>query len=343
MLSHFNISSNIEGVAQVVPSAKKKDKLLHTLPLFHSFGYMTMWLGLNHGLPLVMHSNPLDAITVGQLVKEQKVTMLWTTPTFLQSYITHIPPDLFGSLRFVLTGAEKLATKCSDNFTERFGLRPVEGYGITECSPVIATSTLDIRLPGVFQVGSVPGSVGQPLPGVMVRIVDPDTFEELPHNTEGLLLVKGPNIMKGYHLRPDLTNAAMHDGWYITNDIALIDENEYIIITDRIARFSKIDGVIVPHTKIEEALHDAFETRERRFVVTTIPCKEKGEQIAIVHTAPQETIPQLVERLSAQGLPNPFIPRVEDFIPIDAIPLLATGKVNLRMVKHHAAEWIKGQ
>lgn len=173
----------------------------------------------------------------------------------------------------------------------------------------------------------------------MVRVVDPDTFEELPHNTEGLLLVKGPNNMLGYHLRPDLTAAAMIDGWYITNDIALIDENEFIIITDRLARFSKIEGEIIPHTKIEEALHNAYNTQERRFVVTTIPSKDKGEQIAIVHTAPQEEIPKIIDQLSAQGFPNPFIPKAEDFIPIDSIPLLATGKINLRMVKRHATEW----
>lgn len=340
-LSHFNISSNIEGVAQVVPSATKKDKLLHTLPLFHSFGYMTMWLGLNHGIPLVMHSNPLDAIAIGKLVKEQKVTMLWTTPTFLNAYTTQVPPEMFGSLRFVLTGAEKLVTKHSEAFNERFGIRPVESYGTTECSPIIATSTLDIRLPGIYQTGSLPGSVGQPLPGVMVRIVDPDSFEELPLGTEGLLLVKGPNVMQGYANRPDLTKLAMQGEWYITNDIAVIDENEFIIITDRIARFSKINGEMIAHTKIEEVLHNVSNTPDHRFVVTTVP-SEKGESLAIVHTAPQSEIPQLItlfcSQLSAEELSNFFIPTLDHFIPIDSIPLLATGKVNFRFIKQYATE-----
>jgi len=341
MLSHFNISSNVEAVSRVVPAITNKDKLLHILPLFHSFGYMTMWLGLNHGLPLVLHPNPLDANGIAKLVKEQKVTMMWTTPSFLKSYIPQISPDMFGALRFVLTGAEKLPTKLADAFMRKFGLRPVEGYGTTECSPVIAASTLDVRLPGVYQAGSVKGSVGQPLPGVRVKVVDHNTFEELPHNVAGLLLVKGPNVMKGYLNRDDLTEKVMHEGWYITGDIAIIDDNDYISITDRLSRFSKIAGEMIPHGRIEEALHNIEESDEQIFVVTSIPNEKKGESLVVLHTLEEAKIHSILQKLSSQNLPKLYIPRFDHFIKVERLPQLGSGKIDLKAVKKIALQELK--
>ncbi|MEC7840303.1 MAG: MFS transporter [Chlamydiota bacterium] len=338
MLSHFNVSSNVEAVSRVVPATTNKDKLLHTLPLFHSFGYMTMWLGLNHGLPLVMHPNPLDAAGVGELVKQHKITMMWTTPSFLKSYIPQITPDMFGALRFVLTGAEKLPDKIADAFQRRFGIRPVEGYGTTECSPVIAASTLDVRLPGVYQAGSVKGSVGQPLPGVRTKVVDHNTFEDLPSNHPGLLLVKGPNVMKGYLNHEYLTNEVMHNGWYITGDIAIIDDNDYISITDRLSRFSKIGGEMVPHGRIEEALHSLENVEEQVFVVTSIPNEKKGESLAVLHTLEEGKIHSILQKLAAQDLPRLYIPRFDHFIKVKQLPLLGSGKIDLKAVKQIALE-----
>ncbi|MEM1282279.1 MAG: MFS transporter [Chlamydiota bacterium] len=338
MLSHFNVSSNVEAVSQVVPATTRKDKLLHTLPLFHSFGYMTMWLGLNHGLPLVLHPNPLDAANIGNLIKDHKVTMMWTTPSFLKAYIPQISADMLGALRFVLTGAEKLPKKLADIFQIKFGIRPIEGYGTTECSPVIAASTLDIRLPGVYQAGSLEGSVGQPLPGIRVKVVDPTTNEKLPHNKPGLLLIKGPNVMKGYLHREDLTKKVMVDGWYITGDIALINDNDFICITDRLSRFSKIGGEMVPHGRIEEALHTIEGTDEQVFVVTSIPNEVKGESLVVLHTLEEGKIHSILQKLMTQNLPKIYIPRFDHFIKINNIPLLGSGKIDLREVRKIASE-----
>jgi len=326
MLTHFNVSSNVEGVAQTIPAAKHNDKLLHTLPLFHAFGYMTMWMGLNHSLPLVLYPDPLDAISVGNIIKTHKVTMLWSTPTFLNIYLKKVAANMFGSLRFVITGSEKLPESISYAFHEHFGIRPVEGYGATECSPVISASTLDVRLPGIYQPGSVKGSVGQPLPGVRIKIVNPDTFEELPLNQEGLLLVKGPNIMQGYLNDKEKTNEVMRNGWYITGDIASIDESDYITITDRMARFSKIGGEMIPHGKIEEALHSIEKSDERQFIVTSIPNENKGEDLVILHTIDEGKIHSILKKLSSLDLPKLYIPRFDHFIKIDTLPTLGSGK-----------------
>jgi len=340
VLNHFNVDSNVEAVSQVAHSKEGLDKLLGTLPLFHSFGYMSMWLGLNHSLGIVLHPNPLDAPTIGPLIEKHKVTMIMTTPTFLKIYMRRIMPGQLGSVRCIITGAEKLPKSLSDNFLANFGIRPIEGYGATECSPVIATSTLDVRKAGVFQPGSYHGTVGQPLPGVVTCIVDPENFEELPLELEGMLLVKGPNVMQGYLGQEELTEKVMHDGWYITGDIAMMNADGYLKITDRLSRFSKIGGEMVPHGSIEEALHTAANASLPVFAVTAIPDASKGERLAVLHTLNKDKIPAIHEKLSAQGLPNLFIPRLDHFIKVEKLPMLGTGKLDLRTIKARAAEFL---
>ncbi|MBI1374204.1 MAG: MFS transporter [Phycisphaera sp.] len=341
VLTHGNIDSNVEGIAQVF-QVRRGDKLLGILPHFHSFGYMTMWFAANHGMGIVFNPNPLDPDAIGRLIARYRVTILMATPTFLQLYLRRVDPHDFSTLRVVLTGAEKLPDRLVEAFEQRFGLRPIEGYGTTECAPVIATSTLDVRYDGVFQSGSRRGSVGQPLPGVSVRIVDPDTFEPVPVDEPGMLLVKGPNVMPGYLNRPDLTDKAFRDGWYITGDIAIKDPDGFIRITDRLSRFSKIGGEMVPHGKVEEALHDAAELQHQAFAVTAIPDEKKGERLAVLHTWSEKRIPELIGKLQASGLPNLFIPRENQFVKVDELPMLGTGKLDLRELKRIAQERLGG-
>ena len=338
MLSHFNIDSNVEAVAQSL-HVDAHDRLLGILPFFHSFGYLaTLWFPAIHGAGVVFHPSPLDAGPIGELVHKNRVTILLTTPTFLQLYLRRCTPEQFGSLRIVLTGAEKLSDRLLQAFEERFGIRPIEGYGVTECSPVIAVNCPDFRAAGFFQPASRPGTVGQPLPGVSIRIVDPDSFEPLPLETPGMLLVNGSNVMKGYLGREDLTVKAMHDGWYITGDIAQIDEDGFIKITDRLSRFSKIGGEMVPHGKVEEALHQAADADTQVLAVTSVPDEKKGEQLAVLHILDEKTIPEILEKASASGLPNLFIPRKDYFIKVDQIPVLGTGKLDLRALKQTARD-----
>ncbi len=338
-LTHFNLDSNIEAVAQVF-RPEPDDRLLGILPLFHSFGTLSLWFALVRGMPIVFHVNPVDAPAIGRLVEKHRLTWLLATPTFLQLYLRRIPPDRFGSLRLVLAGAEKLPGALCEAFEEQFGIRPLEGYGATECAPVIAASIPPHRAPGVYQPGSRRGFVGPPLPGVTVRVIDPDTGDELPPNTPGLLLVRGPNVMHGYLDRPDLTAAAFRDGWYITGDIALVDENGYIKITDRLSRFSKIGGEMVSHGAVEDALHEAHAkddpSPQRRFVVVGIPDARKGERLAVLHTITDANIPELLTAMAEAGLPNLYLPREDAFIKVEEIPLLGTGKLDLRAARERA-------
>jgi acyl-[acyl-carrier-protein]-phospholipid O-acyltransferase/long-chain-fatty-acid--[acyl-carrier-protein] ligase len=256
----------------------------------------------------------------------------------LQAYIRRCLPEDFGSLQFVVVGAEKLPERLSVAFEDTFGLKPLEGYGCTECSPVVAVNTHDFRAPGFRQVGSKRGRIGHPLPGVSVRIVDPETGERLPVGTPGLLLVRGPNVMKGYLGKPEKTAEVLRDGWYVTGDIAAEDEDGFLTITDRLSRFSKIGGEMVPHIKIEDKLHELAGVTEQMFVVSGVPDGKKGERLVVLHTMAADELKALIVRLPEAGLPNLWTPRANQFIQVEELPHLGTGKLDLRRVHEVAVE-----
>jgi acyl-[acyl-carrier-protein]-phospholipid O-acyltransferase/long-chain-fatty-acid--[acyl-carrier-protein] ligase len=173
---------------------------------------------------------------------------------------------------------------------------------------------------------------------VSVQVVDPDSYTPLSAGTPGMLLVKGPNVMNGYLGREDLTAQVMRNGWYITGDIAALDEDGFLTITDRLSRFSKIGGEMVPHGRVEEALQQAAGAETQVFAVTGLPDEKKGERLAVLHTLEESRIPHILEKVSASGLPNLFIPGKHQFVKVDALPVLGTGKLDLRGVKRIAME-----
>jgi acyl-[acyl-carrier-protein]-phospholipid O-acyltransferase/long-chain-fatty-acid--[acyl-carrier-protein] ligase len=238
-----------------------------------------------------------------------------------------------------MASAEKLPDWLANAFEEKFGLRPMEGYGCTECSPVVTCSTRDFRAAGFRQIGSRPGSIGQPLPGVSVRIVSPNTRAPVPLGQSGLLLVRGPNVMRGYLDQPEKTAEVLRDGWYSTGDIAALDEDGFLQITDRLSRFSKIGGEMVPHVKVEEKLHEALGKNEIAFAVCGVPDPKKGERLVVLHTLPEHRLVDLIRKLPQLGLPNLWVPRPNQFFHVDSIPHLATGKMDLRLIRALAARF----
>jgi acyl-[acyl-carrier-protein]-phospholipid O-acyltransferase/long-chain-fatty-acid--[acyl-carrier-protein] ligase len=336
MLSHFNIGSNISQLEQLF-GFDRNDGMLGILPFFHSFGFTgTLCLPAVLGISVVFYPNPLDAKSIGQLVNQRALTFLLATPTFLQLYLRSCAPEQFGSLRVVMTGAEKLPERLSVAFEEHFGIRPLEGYGCTECSPAVAVNTMDFRAAGFRQVGAKRGKIGHPLPGMCVRIVDPQTNEPLSIEQPGLLLVRGPNVMQGYLGRPEKTAEVLHDGWYTTGDIAAMDEDGFLQITDRLSRFSKIGGEMVPHIKVEEKLQDLAGATEQTFVVTGVPDDKKGERLVVLHRLKDSQLQSCLAKLAESDLPNLWKPRADQFFQLDAFPYLGTGKLDLRKIREVA-------
>jgi acyl-[acyl-carrier-protein]-phospholipid O-acyltransferase/long-chain-fatty-acid--[acyl-carrier-protein] ligase len=338
MLTHHNIITNIRQVTQVFMLGAG-DKVLGILPFFHSFGFTVgLWLPAVHGIGVVFHPNPLDASSISELVDKYRVTFLIATPTFLQAYMRRCLPEHFGSLQYVLVGAEKLPERVALAFEDSFGIRPLEGYGCTECSPVVAVNGPEFRAPGFRQVGSRRGTIGQPLPGVIVRIVDPDSGQPLPLNTAGMLLVKGPNVMKGYLGRPEKTAEVLRDGWYTTGDIASMEEDGFLTITDRLSRFSKIGGEMVPHIKIEDKLHELAGIADQVFTVTAVPDEKKGERLIVLHVLPEDKLAPVLDKLAESDLPALWKPRKDQFFHVDTLPYLGSGKLDLRTLKNQAAD-----
>lgn len=338
MLSHYNLVSNLEQMGQTFDFAPQ-DRFLGILPFFHSFGFTATLMGpAYYSIGVVFHPNPLEGKAVGDLVRRYAVTYLMATPSFLQIYLRSCEAEDFGSLTFVMAGAEKLPDWLASAFEEKFGIRPVEGYGCTECSPVVAANTHNFRAAGSRQIGTRRGKIGRPLPGLSVRLIDPETRFEVPVGKPGLLLVRGPNVMQGYLGRPDKTAEVLHDGWYETGDIATLDEDGFLEITDRLSRFIKIGGEMVPLVKLEEELHQAAGVTEVTFAATGVPDPKKGERLAVLHTLADDQLPLLLNRLSASKLPNLWLPKARQFFHVDQIPKLGTGKLDLRRIRQLAAQ-----
>jgi acyl-[acyl-carrier-protein]-phospholipid O-acyltransferase / long-chain-fatty-acid--[acyl-carrier-protein] ligase len=337
MLSNYNIASNIEQMGQTFMLGPR-DVLLGVLPFFHSFGFTaTLWLPAVLACGVAYHPSPLDLAAVSELVRDYRVTFLLATPTFLQAYLRRCSPEDFGSLQYVVVGAEKLPERLSLAFEDQFGIRPLEGYGCTECSPVVAVNTRDFRAPGFRQVGAKRGRIGHPLPGVSVRIVDPETRQKVPVGTPGLLLVRGPNVMQGYLNKQEKTAEILQDGWYETGDIAAEDEDGFLTITDRLSRFSKICGEMVPHIKIEEKLQELADRTEQCFAVTGVPDGKKGERLVVLHTLKPDELKPVLEHLGSSGLPNLWVPRANQFFSVEELPHLGSGKLDFRRVHEFAA------
>jgi acyl-[acyl-carrier-protein]-phospholipid O-acyltransferase / long-chain-fatty-acid--[acyl-carrier-protein] ligase len=343
MLSHYNIGSNIEQMGQIF-SLGGQDRILGILPFFHSFGFTgTLCLPAAMGLGAVYHPSPLDARVIGALTQKYAATFLLATPTFLQAYIRRCEPEDFGSLQYVMAGAEKLPERVAQAFEDRFGIRPYEGYGATECAPVVSVNARDFRAPGFRQVGAKRGKIGHPLPGVSVRIVNTESGEPVPMGGSGLLLVKGPNVMVGYLGNEKKTAEVLQDGWYHTGDIATVDEDGFLSIADRLSRFSKIGGEMVPHIKVEDKLHEVMDLTEQKFVVAGVPDEKKGERLIVLHTLSGEQAKEAAEKLAQTDLPALWRPRANQFANIEAIPYLGTGKLDLRKIKELAAQAAKAE
>lgn len=330
MLSHRNILANIEGFADIFPMTAD-DCFIGVLPFFHSFGLTgTLWFPLLSGCAVVFHPNPMDAKVVGELAETYKGTMLIATPTFANAYMRRCTKEQFANLHHVIVGAEKLRQPLADAFKAQFGVELTEGYGCTEMSPVVAVNTAH---EGVANP-SKPGSVGRPVKGVFAKVVSQHTGEGPLVGQEGLLLVRGESLMLGYLGEPERTAEAIRDGWYQTGDIASIDADGFITITDRLSRFSKVAGEMVPHLKIEDAINDVL--GEAASAVTSVPDDARGERVIAFYTKPEVTPAQVWEGLSQSSLPKLWVPRRDNIYQIEALPTLGSGKLDLRALRELA-------
>jgi len=344
MLSNRNVGTNIEAVNEMF-HITAEDVMLGVLPFFHSFGFMgTLWLTMTLEASCVYHFNPLDSRTVGTLSEEHGVSIILATPTFLRSYMRRCTPEQMHRLDLVIVGAEALPKDLAEQFQEKFGIEPTEGYGTTELSPVASMNVPAHRAAEGSPPGSRLGTVGKVAPGSEIKVIDADSRQDLGIDTEGLLVYRGPNVMMGYLNNEEATAEKIRDGWYDTGDMGVIDGEGFITITGRMSRFSKIGGEMVPHIKIEQELERMIEGDDEdpviQVAVAAVPDARKGERLIVLHRKLPAaiTIDALLQGLSDLGLPNLWIPNSDSFLEVQEIPLLGTGKMDLKAVNQVATD-----
>jgi acyl-[acyl-carrier-protein]-phospholipid O-acyltransferase / long-chain-fatty-acid--[acyl-carrier-protein] ligase len=345
VLTCGNIESNVQGIDGAI-RLRSDDVVLGILPFFHSFGYtVTLWSALSLPCSGVYHFSPLEPRPIGKLAAHFGATVLLATPTFLRSYIRRVEPEQFKKLEVVVVGAEKMPLQLAEDFEQRFGIRPVEGYGTTELSPLVSVNIPPKRAGGRKDPGLREGSVGQPVCHVEARVVGVDDDQVLPLGDTGLLEIRGPNVMQGYLNRADLTAEVMHDDWYRTGDVAFVDKDGYIHITGRLSRFSKIGGEMVPHIQIEETMTEIVGSNEdgtMRVAITAIPDVKRGERLVVLHTELPVSKSELLQKLSLAGLPNLYLPSEDSFVPVSAVPVLGSGKLDLKSMRQVALDHFGG-
>jgi len=344
VLTHRNILANCAQISSlsILPETAI---LIGCLPIFHSFGFtVTVWYPLLRGCAVVTIPSPLDTRKIVEAIEQEKATVLVVAPTFLRPFLKKATREELRSLNLVVTGAEKLPMDLYDAFLQQFGIEILQGYGLTETTPAasinqhhppITTSTAE------HQEAKRTGSVGRLLPGSTARIIDPDTGEDLPMTSTGILWLKGPNIFPGYLHDAEKTAAALKDGWFNTGDLGRLDDDGFLFIEGRLSRFSKIGGEMVPHGTIEQKIIETFGWQQNEgptAVITSVPDPTKGEALVLL-TTENVTLADVRSRLLSSALPNLWMPKI--VCPVDRIPILGTGKTDLKACRNLAIELTK--
>ncbi len=315
-LSHRNILANIRQMF-AVSDLQDTDRFFTTLPLFHSFGLTVgTLLPLVRGAYVCIYPSPLHYRVVPTVLYDKNATVFLATNTFLSGYARKAHAYDFRSLRYLFAAAEKLQESTVRTWGEKFGVRVLEGYGATECSPCVS-----VNMP----MNPRQSSVGELLPGMECRVEQVEGVSE-----GGRLFVRGPNVMKGY-LNADANEKFQSlGGWYDTGDIVRVDADNFLHILGRLKRFAKVSGEMVSLTAVEEALAGAFPHYGLRFAVAVVarPDEDKGERLIAVTNEPRLTLEEIRAAIKAKGLSNLAVPR--EVKAVREIPKLGTGKVNHR-------------
>ena len=333
ILTHRNIGHNADSSIRTI-GISPHDRLFGILPFFHSFGYtICLWAPLAAGCVAVYYPDPRSAKEVGDLARTHRATIMLATATFLRFYLRRCDKDDFHTVRALICGAEKLPVKLQDDFRAKFDILPLEGYGCTELSPVVSTNLPDLAANGVVQECNHRGTVGQPIFGVCVRAFTIDEARTpLPVGEEGVLCAKGPNVMKGYLHQPEKTADAVRDGWYNTGDVGHVEPDGFIRITGRVSRFAKIAGEMVPLERIDDEMQEILAAGgDRMLAVAAVPDEKRGERLIVLYLPEIEPrLPDLLSGLPKRGIPNLWVPDRRDCYPVDAMPVLGSGKLDLK-------------
>ena len=315
-LSHYNIFSDFTASVEVI-DFNQNHLMLAVLPFFHVFGFSAaLWMPLAMGMGIITYPNPLDFKNIAKIVRDEKPDILIATPYFLMNYLKQSQPGDMSSLKFLIAGGDKVPDWLHDIFLEQQSIELLEGYGTTETSPVISVNT-----PG----NNKRGSVGRPLPGVEVKIIDVATGQELSTGEEGKILVRGNIVMKGYFDDLEETALKIENGWYETGDMGFLDDEGFLWHCGRLKRFVKIAGEMISLVGIEDALLRHLQPGVDVCVVE-LPDAKKGAEIVAAVTGDFDE--QEIKSILRKTLPPLAIPR--HFVVVEELPKMGSGKIDFR-------------
>ena len=341
-LTHQNILGNIKQFINVI-NPTQEDVMLGTLPIFHSFGItVTTFAPLIEGIPVICHPDPTDGLGIAKLATKYRATFLFATATFFRLYARNrkIHPKMFEHLRMVVAGAEKLPTEIAQLFKERFGKDIWEGYGATETTPAASCNVHDAIVPDTYhiQVGAKRGTIGLPLPGTALMIVDPKTYKPLPIGEDGMILIGGVQVMKGYLKNEKKSDEVIKeiDGirWYLSGDKGHLDVDGFLTIVDRYSRFAKIGGEMVSLGLVEQEIRKCID-EESQIAITAIPDEKKGERVVLLLEG-SENLEALKAKINLLEINPLFVP--SGYFKVEEIPKLGTGKADFKGAKKLALE-----
>lgn len=340
VLSQRNIICNLNQI-DVLLHFKKEDVLLNSLPVFHAFGLtVTMMLPLCRGIPMVCIADPTDVETISKMALKHRTSIIFGTSTLFRLYCNSpkVKAESLRHVRFVIAGAEKLKDEVKKAFKMKFGLNIHEGYGATETSPVAS-----VNLPHEFHsqhleeiIFSKHGSVGLPLPGTVIQIIDPETNQALPIHEQGMIAIGGNQVMKHYlhHFEKSGEVLFEQDGilYYKTGDKGCMDEQGFVSIIDRYSRFAKIGGEMISLTYIEEQINSLFD-EHTQMVAVAIDDDKKGEAIVLLVRS-KSSLKDIQAKIEALPLPPLIKPKL--IFMVENIPMLGSGKVDFANSKKQA-------
>lgn len=344
-LSSDNILGNSQQIANIL-NVNDDDIFVGSLPIFHAFGIVvTTFLPLIEGIKCVAHPDPTDGLGLGKLIYKYKATILTGTSTFFRLYTKNskVNPLMFESLRLTVAGAEKLREDVRFEFKKKFGKDILEGFGTTETTPVTSCNLPDVLTPEyTVQKGNKIGTVGMPLPGTFIKIVNPETFEELEINDEGMVLISGIQVMKGYLKDENKTKEVLKqiDGhsYYVTGDKGKLDSDGFLTIVDRYSRFAKLGGEMISLTAVEEKISNLInldEDSQTDFIATSLEDEKKGEKIILlISMVDEKFIEKLKEQINTSFDNKLMIPSMIKIV--EDIPKLGTGKKDFKGAKELA-------
>jgi len=316
--SHKSILANIAQIMAVL-DFNPTDKFMMVLPMFHAFGFTGSLLPILAGIKIMIFPSPLQYKVIPEVIYDKGCTVLFATSTFLGNYAKFAHPYDFYKLRFVVAGAEKLNEEVRKTYHEKFGIRILEGYGTTECAPVLSANT---------PMANRHGSVGQLMPGIDYKLEPVPGIEQ-----GGVFHVKGENVMLGYYKYDAPAQLEVPEqGWYNTGDVVTVDNEGFIFIKGRVKRFAKVAGEMVSLEVVEKIAHTA--APEHQHAATTQVDLQRGENIVLFTTDPALKREDL--QIVAKNLGTPELAIARKIIRLDEIPLLGTGKTDYVMLKEKA-------